>query len=159
MAPPEPAGPGRVRLWLATGLGAGYAPWMPGTFGSLPGVLLAWLLWTLGGGTAQVLGTLSVVALGFATAGGAARRLGGEDPGPVVIDEIAGQMVTLLLLAPTATTLLAGFVLFRLADIVKPFPARRLEALPGASGIMADDLAAAVYAHLALRLVLQLAPI
>ena len=66
----------------------------------------------------------------------------------MVVDEIAGQMVSLLFLAPTATTLVVGFVLFRVFDVWKPFPVRRAERLPGASGIMVDDLLAGAYANM-----------
>ncbi len=76
----------------------------------------------------------------------------------IVIDEFAGQFLALLALPPTWPVLLAGFVLFRLFDIMKPPPARRLEALPGATGIMADDLLAGLYANLLLQLAIRLAP-
>ncbi len=141
----------RLRLLLATGLGAGYGPIAPGTWGSLLGVALHVALVKAGGWPAAIAGTALASALGMWSAGAAARRLGASDPGPVVIDEIAGQLLTLLFLPLTPATLLAGFLVFRALDVVKPFPARRLEALPGASGIMADDLVAGVYANLLVR--------
>jgi phosphatidylglycerophosphatase A len=87
-----------------------------------------------------------VFAVGIWTAGEAEEFFGSKDPGPVVIDEIAGQIITLLA-RPDASWrwLLAGFVLFRLMDVVKPFPARRAEHLPGGWGIMTDDVAAGLY--------------
>ena len=148
----------RVRLGIATGLGIGYAPVVPGTFGSLPGVVLAWSLFSLGGTMAVFAGLLTVTGLGFWAAEGAARDLGRKDPGQIVVDEIAGQMLTYLLVPPTIRTLGLGFLLFRMFDILKPFPARRLEALPGGSGIMADDLAAGVYANLVLQGAVHLFP-
>ena len=79
------------------------------------------------------------------------RCFGEKDPGRVVVDEIAGQMVALLFVRPTALVLLAAFLLFRVLDVLKPWPARRLEDLPGGSGIMADDLMAGLYANLILH--------
>lgn len=137
-----------LRIRVATGLGAGYAPIAPGTAGSLVGLVLVWTLWRWGGHSAVLVGAAVVAALGWWSAGAAATRFGKRDPGQVVVDEVAGQMVSLLFLAPTATALISGFLLFRLFDIWKPFPVRRLEKLPAASGIMTDDLMAAVYANL-----------
>ncbi len=148
----------KLRLLIATGLGTGYAPVASGTFGSLPGLLLVWLLWKLAGPWAVVVGLLVVVALGFWASAKAETDFGRKDPGQVVIDEVAGQMVSLLFLAPRIPILAAGFFLFRLFDVWKPFPARRLERLPGASGIMIDDLVAGLYANLALRVLLEIVP-
>jgi phosphatidylglycerophosphatase A len=141
----------RTSLAIATALGAGYAPKAPGTAGSAVGLLL-WLvlpkiLWV------HVL-TIAIVSIAGIWAGGVAEEhFGRRDPGQAVVDEVAGMMVTLLL-NPLAGPgwMLAAFVLFRAADIVKPFPVNRLERLPGGLGIMADDLMAGVYANLALRL-------
>ena len=147
----------RLRLLLATGLGSGYAPVAPGTFGSMVGVLVFWALAT-GGTVATLAGTIGVTLLGFWSAGAGETHFGGKDPGAVVIDEVAGQMLTLLFLPPTIKTFALGFFLFRLLDILKPFPARRLESLGGATGIMVDDLVVAVYANLLLQAVFWFAP-
>jgi len=136
-----------VRFWIAIGLGLGLAPIAPGTVGSLGGLLLVGLLWPLGGTWAVAAGTVAVVVIGLWSAGAGVARYG-PDPGPVVIDEVAGQMLALLFLAPGPTALAVGFVLFRLFDVWKPWPVRRAEKLPGASGIMADDLLAGIYANL-----------
>jgi len=141
----------RVRDWIATGFGAGYAPVAPGTFGSLWGIALVWGLHRAGGHVAVLAGFAAVTLLGLWSAADAERRFGRPDPGCVVVDEVAGQMLSLLVLAPTTATLVAGFLLFRLLDIVKPFPADRLESLPGSSGIMADDLLVGIYVNLVLR--------
>lgn len=147
------ARPERLRLGVATGLGLGYAPVAPGTVGSLGGVLLAWALGQAFGWPAVALATVALTLVGFWAAGIGPSHFGAEDPGPIVIDEIAGQMLALLLLPPTPLTLVGGFLLFRLFDIWKPFPVNRLEKLPGASGIMADDLMAGVLANVTLRVV------
>jgi len=146
------------RHWLACGFGIGLAPIAPGTFGSLPGLLLAWLLARAGGQAALAVGIVAVVLAGTWSAHALAARLGLKDPGVIVVDEIAGQMLTLLGIAMTGPALAAGFVLFRAFDVLKPPPARQLEALPGGFGIMADDLAAGVYANVALRVALAWVP-
>lgn len=141
------------RVGVATCGGVGYSPWAPGTAGSIPGAALAWGLVQLGGQAALLAGIAAVAALGWWSAGAAARALGSDDPGPVVIDEVAGQMLALAFVPVSAATIGLGFLLFRLFDVIKPPPLRRLESLPGASGIMLDDLAAAVYANLILQIV------
>jgi phosphatidylglycerophosphatase A len=144
---------------VATGLGAGYGPIAPGTWGSLPGLALAWGLTRLGGGWAEATGTIVASAAGVWAADRAERRLGEKDPGVVVVDEIAGQMVTLAFLPATPRMLVAAFLLFRLLDVVKPWPARWLESLPGGSGIMADDLMVGLYGNLILHGVAALRPV
>ena len=141
----------RLRLLLATGLGLGYAPFAPGTVGSLATLPLVFLVWYVGGSWALLVATLLVTAVGLWACGATETRFGVKDPGPVVIDEVAGQMVSLLFLAPTLPTLLTAFALFRLFDIWKPFPVRQAERLPGASGIMTDDLLAGVYSNLLIQ--------
>jgi len=141
----------RVGLIIATALGAGYAPIAPGTFGSAVG-LLFWLAlpdihW------AQALAIVATSVVGAWSGFVAEEHFDRRDPGQVVVDEVAGMMVTLAFNPlPGFAWWVAAFVLFRLADIIKPFPVNRLEQLPGGIGIMADDLAAGVYANLALRL-------
>lgn len=136
--------------FLAFGFGTGLAPVAPGTFGSLPGVLLFWL--TMGFGFYVQLGiALFLVAAGIWLCGESARRIGVHDHGGIVWDEIAGMYVTLLLAPPSVLGFAAAFALFRLFDIVKPWPIRDLDhRLGGGLGIMLDDLAAAVYALLLL---------
>jgi phosphatidylglycerophosphatase A len=117
----------------------------------LPLARLAW--------PTQLAATAAVTLLGVLAAGRVARLLGRKDPGLVVVDEVAGQWITFLALPMTPVTALAGFLLFRLMDIVKPWPARDLERLPGGFGIMADDVAAGIYAHLVLRAGLAVWPV
>jgi phosphatidylglycerophosphatase A len=159
---PEPEVPrslsDRIAMVLATGFGAGYGPIAPGTWGSLPALALAWALARTGTPWAVPCAGLVFAAAGFWAAGRAASILGATDPGQVVIDEIAGQLVTLSFLPATAAVLAAGFVLFRVLDVWKPWPARRLEDLPGGAGIMADDLAVGVYGNLILQAVVAWRP-
>lgn len=148
----------RLPLLVATGLGSGYFPFAPGTVGSALGVLLHAGLWFAGGPLATLAGMLVATALGFWSAGKAEAHFARRDPGPVVIDEVAGQMLSLLFVPLTAGTALAGFILFRIFDILKPFPCRRLERLPGGSGIMTDDLMAGLYANLVLQVLVRWSP-
>jgi phosphatidylglycerophosphatase A len=129
--------------WVVSFLGLGLVPVAPGTVGSLaalpPGLALLWL-----SPAALAAGVVVVVALGL----WAIRAAGaGDDPGWVVIDEVAGQWIALLALAhPSALGALAAFAAFRLFDIVKPGPVGWAERLPGALGVMADDVLAGVLA-------------
>ena len=148
MPPRTPAD--RVALVLATGFGAGYGPIAPGTWGSIPGLIAFWGLDRIGAWTAAA-GAAFAAAIGVWAAGRAELLFGEKDPGRVVIDEVAGQMVTLLFLPARPLVLLVGFLLFRVLDVLKPWPARGFEALPGGSGIMADDLMVGVYANLILH--------
>ena len=143
-------------VWVATVAGAGYFPVAPGTVGSAVGVVLvAGLnevpLTHAGRDLFLALLVALVFFLGVWAAGQSERFFGRTDPGHVVIDEVAGQMATFLLV-PHASwkLLLAGFALFRFFDISKPFPADRAERLPGGWGIMLDDVIAGVYALAAL---------
>jgi phosphatidylglycerophosphatase A len=146
-----------VAAAVATGFGSGYSPIAPGTAGSLVGLLLFWPLRHL-----PPIFQVGVVALcfllGTAAAASVARRVGAEDPGIVVVDEVVGMWTSLLFLPFTLFTASVGFVLFRVMDVWKPYPARQLEDLPGGWGIMADDLMAGVYANLALRVALLVWP-
>jgi phosphatidylglycerophosphatase A len=143
---------------VATVFGTGYSALAPGTVGSAVGVLLFWPL----AATAwpwQAAASAVLFVVGSLAAGREARRVGGKDPGIVVVDEVVGQWVTLTAVPFTPLTAALGFLLFRAMDIAKPWPARDLERLPGGWGIMADDLAAGVYAHLALRAGLLVWPV
>ena len=148
---------GVVAELVATAFGAGYAPLVPGTAGSAVGVL-TFLAVHLLSVPLQVLVTLLVFGVGVVAATRTAARVGRKDPGIVVIDEVVGQWVSLLFLPFTPATLFVGFVLFRIMDIVKPWPARDFEALPGGLGIMADDVMAGIYANLLLRIALLVVP-
>lgn len=129
---------------IATVGGVGWFPIAPGTAGSAVGVVI-YLLTRGWSAPAQVALLLGITLVGVWAAGIAESELRKEDPGPVVIDEVAGQLLTLLLTGVGWKGAIAGFFIFRVFDIVKPFPARRLERLHGGFGIMADDLMAALY--------------
>lgn len=145
----------RLALAVATALGAGYAPMAPGTVGSAVGLLL----WFVLPSSALVQGAAIALLFGAGAWSGsfAERHFGSTDPGAVVIDEVMGMLMTLFLNPVGWAGAMIGFVLFRVFDIIKPFPARRLERLHGGVGIMADDAMAGVYANLALRLIVAIA--
>ena len=89
---------------------------------------------------------VAVTALGVWAADEAERALGARDPGAIVVDEVAGMTLSVLALPPTPGVLLAGFLLFRLFDVLKPFPANVAQRLPGGLGVMIDDVIAGFYA-------------
>ena len=143
----------RLGIAIATWFGCGYFPVGPGTAGSLAALAIAYALSAIAHWRPIHFAFLSLAMLpvGIWAAGVAARELGRKDPQAVVVDEVLGQWITLV----GATTLnwkswLAAFCLFRLFDIWKPQPARRLEALPSGLGIVADDVMAGVYGALVL---------
>ncbi|HVA94871.1 MAG TPA: phosphatidylglycerophosphatase A [Candidatus Dormibacteraeota bacterium] len=175
-ARPDPGKP-RASLAIATVFGLGYLPKAPGTWGSLAGVALGWgamaiSRWQIGAGSGAAFhnsasawshfawndGALIVIVsvIGLWAAGRVAIYRRTADPQIVVVDEVAGQLISFLGLATPRTFalnwkyLLLGFILFRVFDIWKPFPARQAESLPGGLGIMADDWIAGVYAALGL---------
>lgn len=131
-------------------MGAGLVPKAPGHCGTLTAVPLAY--WLMGQGKlALVLGTLVVTAVGTWAAGRYCEWTGKEDNQQIVIDEVAGYLVTLFLVERTPLNLFLAFLLFRLFDIWKPWPVRLIDRrVHGGFGVMADDLAAGVYAALVL---------
>ena len=136
-------------LAIATVLGVGYAPLAPGTFGSAAGLVVWWLL--PASISAQAIAIVAIFVLGSWSGSLAERHFGRTDPGQVVIDEVMGMLITLFLNPVGWMGALAGFFLFRLFDVIKPYPSDRLEKLHGGVGVMADDGMAAVYANLVLR--------
>jgi phosphatidylglycerophosphatase A len=137
---------------VATLFGVGRVRVVPGTFGTLAAIPAAIVMGYLLPPWAFAAATAVLAGLAIWTSGRAARALGLKDPRPVVIDEAAGLFVTLLFFPPAPATYVGAFVLFRLMDILKPFPARRAEDLPGGWGIVVDDLIAGVYANCGLRI-------
>ena len=142
-------------IFLATGCYLGRVPVAPGTFGSLLGLLICVVLsdiWLI----SAVLITIAFIGCSVWIADEAEKRLNQKDPGCIVIDEIAGMMVTLIGLPFNLFTAAAGFILFRLLDILKPFPIRLIERrLSGGVGVVADVVAAGILANIVLRIVLM----
>ncbi|MDR1921264.1 MAG: phosphatidylglycerophosphatase A [Candidatus Adiutrix sp.] len=136
---------------IYTGLGLGLAPKAPGTFGTLLGLPLYWLL----GGLAWPLylaAVLAIFLIGWRAAETAERDLGLHDAPQVVIDEAAGYLTTMFLAPALPWAPLWGFAFFRLFDILKPWPVSWADQkVPGGLGVMADDILAGLYAWLALR--------
>src|SRR6267378_5909055 len=140
----------RVSWLIATFFGVGFLKPGPGTYASAITVLCWWSAgrfiapaWLL---PVAVVASVAITLAGIPPSTVVARESGIEDPGFVVIDEVAGQMIALIAVPVNWKYMLAGFILFRSFDIVKPFPLRRLEALPGGTGIMMDDVGAGLYA-------------
>jgi len=132
---------------LATWFGAGLLPWAPGSWGSLAALPFAWAIASLLGPAALVAAAAIVFVIGWWAAAQVGRASGIADEGSIVIDEVAGQWLTLAVVPPSAATYLLGFLLFRLFDITKPWPARTAERIiPGGLGVMADDIVAGIYA-------------
>lgn len=153
---PPSRGVQTIAFAVATSLGIGYVPVAPGTFGSAAGLVL-WALLPASAAPALVV-TAVVFVIGVWAASMVERRSGRTDPGIVVIDEVLGMLVTLLFNPAGWGGAVLGFLLFRLFDVIKPYPANRFERLHGGLGIMADDAMAGVYANIVLRLALLIAP-
>lgn len=149
----------RLAIFLCSAGYTGFAPVAPGTVGSLVGLVVYAGLRSAGAPLAADGAALILLfAIGVWSAAVAERHFGLDDPGQVVIDEVVGMLVTLVLTGAGRSAAIAGFLLFRLFDIVKPYPAGRLERLGGGLGIMADDVMAGIYANVALRILMRLAP-
>ena len=148
----------RLAVFVATVGYCGYFPFAPGTVGSAAGLLFYLLVWWTGSTIVEVGLIAGLFAAGVWAGTTAERYFGGVDPGPIVLDEVVGMLITLAFIPVGWSAALAGFFLFRLFDVIKPYPAGRLEALHGGLGVMADDAMAAIYANLSLRLVMWLLP-
>jgi len=152
--------PGSFSGQIATFFGLGRLRPGPGTWGSLGAVLIWCVLSRFIPANLQAITLAGLVALsiaaGIPAATSVARRSGIKDPQFVVIDEVAGQFITLLAAPVTWKTMLAGFILFRGFDILKPPPVRHLERLPDGTGIVLDDVAAGIYALVVVQLLLRL---
>lgn len=149
----------RLALFICTFGYVGYFPIAPGTAGSLAGLIVYGALRAAGATPAIDLAVIAALFLAGTWSGThAERHFGGTDPGPGVIDEVVGMLVTLWALPSTWALALVGFFVFRVLDVVKPWPAGRLESLHGGLGMMADDVMAAVYGNLLLRALVALVP-
>jgi len=138
---------------LSTFFYLGYLPLIPGTFGSLAGIVLIYLInvYALN----YVLLTLGITAIGFLVCGHAEKAMQKKDPRYVVIDEVSGMLLSLLFIPYNIKLVIIAFILFRILDTFKPYPAGRLEKLKGSVGIMSDDLIAGAYTNLILQIVIR----
>ena len=148
----------RLAVFVATVGYCGYFPFAPGTIGSLAGLAVYVLVWWSQSIVFEVALIVVLFAAGVWAGTTAERYFGGIDPGQIVIDEVVGMLITLAFIPVGVSGAVAGFVLFRIFDVIKPYPAGRLERLHGGLGVMADDAMAAVYANVSLRLVLWAVP-
>lgn len=148
----------RLGLLIATCGYLGYVPIAPGTFGSAAGLAAFYAIRASGSIAVELTVIVALFAVGVWSASVAERHFGGIDPGPVVLDEVVGMLMTLALLPVTLTGAIVGFLIFRLLDVVKPWPSSRFESLPGGLGIMADDGMAAIYGNVLLRVLAGITP-
>lgn len=145
-------------MLVATAGYVGLAPVAPGTWGSAVGVCLLLLVRLTANPALEALLLAAVLAGGVWAATLTERRYGRSDPGAIVIDEIAGMLITLFWIPATWLGFLVGFLAFRIFDIFKPFPARAAERLPAGWGVMADDVVAGLYAYVTVRVLAAVAP-
>jgi phosphatidylglycerophosphatase A len=147
----------RLAQIVASFFYVGYVPIIPGTFGSLAAFLPYFFLlhaaWPV-----YIATIVLVTAAGIWAAGTMERTTKIIDPSFVVIDEVAGQLITLFLIPFSWPAILAGFILFRVLDIIKPFPAGNAEKLPGGWGIMLDDVLVGVYGNILLQIIFVVLP-
>jgi len=143
----------RAAWMLATWFGCGLARWAPGTMGTLAAIPL-YLIASRFGRPGTAIAAAAVTGVGIWAAGVVARRIHRKDPQVVVVDEVAGFLVTMLGVSGSSWSAVAlGFGVFRILDTTKPWPIRRFEALPGGWGIVLDDVAAGVAGALAIGIV------
>jgi phosphatidylglycerophosphatase A len=148
----------RLGVFIATCAHVGYAPVAPGTFGSAVGLLVYYLVRRQESAGVELGVIAAVVVIGLWSATEAEHHFGGIDPGPVVIDEVIGMLITLALHPVNVAGAIVGFLIFRVLDVVKPWPARRLEHLPGGFGVVLDDVMAGVYGNLLIWGLVRLLP-
>jgi phosphatidylglycerophosphatase A len=148
----------RIAVLVATCAFIGYIPFAPGTFGSIPGLALGvalqrgapgWALWA-------AIAAMTLIGMWAATA--AEEHFGHKDPGPVVIDEVVGMMITMGGLPLGPLGLAVAFAVFRACDVIKPFPARQMEGLPRGVGVMMDDVLAGVWGYAIMRALVWAVP-
>jgi phosphatidylglycerophosphatase A len=148
----------RVGLFVATCGYLGYVPVAPGTFGSAAGLAVFLAVRGTGSTIVELAAIVVLFAVGVWAGTVAEHHFGGIDPGPVVLDEVVGMLITLAFLPVNATGAIVGFLVFRVLDVIKPWPSGGFEKLPGGLGVMADDGMAAIYGNLLMRLLIWIAP-
>jgi len=146
----------RTVLLLSSGFGTGYIPVAPGTFGTLPALPLCYFLSTRPTWFSLVF-TLAFIGAAIPLAHAGEKWMGRKDPGCIVVDEMAGMLVTLAGLPFNLYTAAAGFAVFRVLDIAKPFPVRYFDRnLSGGTGIVLDDVVAGIIGNITLRIAMYL---
>jgi len=148
----------RVGLFIATCGYLGYVPLAPGTFGSAAGLVAFYAVRSTGSMSVELAAIIVLFAVGIWSGTVAEHHFGGVDPGPVVLDEVVGMLITLAFLPVSVTGAIVGFLVFRVLDVLKPWPSARFERLPGGLGVMADDGMAAVYGNLAMQGMIWVTP-
>jgi phosphatidylglycerophosphatase A len=148
----------RVGLFVATCGYLGYVPIAPGTFGSAAGLAVFYAVRSAESVAVELAVIAVLFAIGIWSGTVAEHHFGGIDPGPVVMDEVVGMLITLALLPVNVTGAVVGFLVFRVLDVVKPWPSAGFEKLPGGLGVMADDGMAAVYGNVLMRSLIAVAP-
>lgn len=145
----------RLCLAYASGLYIGFIPGAPGTYASFVTAILYYALYRVSGQILPILhvSTVCLITLaGILASAEISRRTGQEDPSYIVIDEVAGQLLTFLFLPVSFFNLALGFIAFRVFDMWKPFPIRKLESFEKGVGVMADDLLAGIYGNVVLQI-------
>ena len=148
----------RLGLFVATCGYLGYVPVAPGTFGSALGLAVFFAVRSTGSVALEIGVVVLVFVVGLWCGTIAEHHFGGIDPGPVVLDEVLGMLITLALLPVNTTGAIVGFIVFRVLDVLKPWPSAQFERLPGGLGVMADDAMAAIYGNLLMRGLIALMP-
>lgn len=136
---------------LATGFYSGNIRNIPGTMGSIVGLIIYFMTYNYVG--LYIFLVIALVFLGVLVTNQAEKQFNSTDDQRIVFDEIVGMMVAMMLIPPTIFFVLAGFVLFRIFDIFKPYPISYLQTLPGGIGIMADDVAAGIVVNFILQII------
>jgi len=148
----------RLALLIATFGYVGFFPIAPGTAGSFAALVLYALVRWIDLPAVELAAIVAVFAVGVWAATRSEVLLGGTDPGPIVIDEVLGMLMTLAWLPLSLTGVVVGFLLFRIYDVIKPYPARRCEDAPGGWGVMLDDAMAGIYGQVTLRVLVWAMP-
>jgi phosphatidylglycerophosphatase A len=148
----------RLAVFLATCGYVGYAPVAPGTFGSAAGLVVFAIVRASGSMFVEIATIVGLFAIGVWSGNEAELHFGRTDPGPIVLDEVVGMLITLALIPVNATGAFVGFLVFRALDVFKPWPSGRFERLHGGLGVMADDGMAALYGNGLMRILVAVTP-
>ena len=148
----------RLAFAIATVFKAGYIPIAPGTVGSIIGLLVFWLIKDYASFTIEMFVATALFFAGVWASTIVEQVLERHDPGVVIVDEVVGMLVALMLLPPTITVMFVAFLLFRVFDIIKPYPARWCEQLSRGWGIMMDDVVAGLYVNVLIHIILWIVP-